>query len=155
MAKRTQKAAKGKKIAVIASRFNEFITQRLLDGCLTELKQNKVEQSDIKMFWVPGSFEIPVVAKRIAKRKDIQAVICLGAIIRGETIHFDLVARGVAQGIMQVSLTSDKPIIFGVLAAEKVNQAYKRSEKRGDNKGREAARAALEMIDTLKSAARP
>ena len=155
MAKRTQKAAKGKKIAVIASRFNEFITQRLLDGCLTELKQNKVEQSDIKMFWVPGSFEIPVVAKRIAKRKDIQAVICLGAIIRGETIHFDLVARGVAQGIMQVSLTSEKPIIFGVLAAETVNQAYKRSEKRGDNKGREAARAALEMIDTLKSAARP
>lgn len=141
---------RGKKIAIVASKFNEFITQRLLTGCLEELTRCHVKKSDIIIAWVPGSYEIPVVAYKFAKRRDIHGVICLGAIIRGETIHFDLIAQGASQGIMQVSLSTGKPIIFSVLAVETVNQAYKRSEKKGDNKGREAVQSMIEMIDVLK-----
>jgi 6,7-dimethyl-8-ribityllumazine synthase len=145
---------RGKRIAIVASKFNEFITQRLLTGCLDELLRCHVKQDDIIVVWVPGAFEIPVVAHKLAKRKDIQGIICLGAVIRGETIHFDLVARGAANGIMQVSLATGKPVILGVLAVDTVDQAYKRSQKKGDNKGREAAHAAIEMADVLRQAAR-
>ncbi|HQP10805.1 MAG TPA: 6,7-dimethyl-8-ribityllumazine synthase [Candidatus Omnitrophota bacterium] len=145
---------RGKKIAVVASRFNEFITQRLLDGCLQELERCHVGEGDITVAWVPGTFEIPVVAKKFAKRKDVHGVICLGAVIRGETTHFELVAHGGAQGIMQVALETEKPVIFGVLAVDTVEQAYKRSDDSGDNKGRDAALAAVEMIDVMKQAAK-
>lgn len=143
---------RGKKVVIIASKFNEFITKRLLNGCLDELLRCNVKKSDITVAWVPGAYEIPVTASKFAKRANVHAVICLGAVIRGETIHFDLVSQGVARGIMQTSLMTGKPIIFGVLAVDTVDQAYKRSEEKGDNKGRDAALAVIEMIDVLRQA---
>src|SRR3990167_7627121 len=116
---------KGKRIAIVASRFNDFITKELLKGCLEELKKCGGKDRDITVAWVPGSFEIPVVALRFAQKKKVDAVICLGAIIRGETIHFDLVAYAAAYGIEEVAIKTNKPIIFGVLATETVDQAYK------------------------------
>jgi len=145
---------RGKKIGIVASKFNEHITERLLSGCLDELARCGVRKSDITVAWVPGAYEIPVVACKLAKKKEVHAVICLGAVIRGETIHFDLVAQGAAQGIMQASLSTGKPVIFGVLASDTVDQADKRSEEKGDNKGKDAALAAIEMIDVLKQVAR-
>ena len=142
-------AHRGKKIAIVASKFNEFITKRLLSGCLEELSRCGVKDRDITVVWVPGAYEIPVVACKLVKKKNVHAVICVGAVIRGETMHYDLVAQGVARGIMQVSLTAGKPVIFGVLTTETVEQANKRSEKNGDNKGSDAALAAMEMIDVL------
>lgn len=138
-----------KRIAIVASLFNEYITQRLLTSCLKELASQGVLEKNIKTVWVPGSFEIPVTALKFAKRKEIDAVICLGAIIRGETFHFELVSQSVAQGIMQVSLMCQKPVIFGVLSTDTMGQAEKRSEINGDNKGRDAAITALTMIDLL------
>jgi 6,7-dimethyl-8-ribityllumazine synthase len=144
---------RGKKIVIVAARFNDFITKRLLDGCLDELDRRNVKKGDVTVAWVPGAYEIPVTAAKFAKKRDVHAVICLGAVIRGETAHFDLVAQGAAQGIMQASLMTGKPIIFGVLASDTVDQAYKRSEEKGDNKGRDAALAAIEMINVLRQAA--
>lgn len=141
--------ASRQKIAIVVSKFNEFITKRLLDGCLKELKRLGARDRDITIAEVPGSLEIPVAALKCARKKSIDAVICLGAVIRGETIHFDLVAHNAARGIAQVSLLTGKPVIFGVLAVDTVNQAYKRSEAKGDNKGRDAAAAAVEMIEVL------
>lgn len=140
---------RGKKIGIVASKFNGFITQRLLTGCLEELARCGVKKKDIVVAWVPGAYEIPVTACRLAKKKDVHAVICLGAVIRGETMHFDLVARGAARGIMEASLSTGKPVIFGVLAADTVDQAYKRSEEKGANKGRDAALAAVEMAGLI------
>ena len=140
---------RGKKISIVVSKFNEFITKRLLAGCLEELAKCDVNKKDITIAWVSGAFEIPVVATKIAKKKTVDAVICLGAVIRGETLHFDLVAEGTAQGIMQASLITGKPVIFGVLATDTVDLAYKRSEENSDNKGKEAALAAIEMIDVM------
>ena len=148
------KKGRGKKIVIVASRFNGFITQRLLTGCLEELNRCNVKKSDITVAWVPGAYEIPVAAQTFAKRRDVHGVICLGAVIRGETVHFDLVAKGAAQGVMQVALATGKPVIFEVLAVETVDQAYKRSEETGDNKGKDAALAVIEMIDILKKSAK-
>lgn len=138
-----------KTYAIVASRFNEFITKRLLDGCLDEFKKLGVKKDQIKVFWVPGAFDIPVVALKLAKKKSINAVVCLGAVIRGETYHFELVAQGAAQGITQAALTTGKPVILGVLTTDTVNQAYVRAEEKGDNKGRDAARAAVDMVSVL------
>ena len=140
---------KNKKIAVVVSRFNEFITQKLLNGCLKELTRLGVKQNDVTVAWVPGAFEIPVVALKFAQKKNIAAVICLGAVIRGETIHFDLVAQAAARGIAHAALTTGKPVIFGVLATDTVDQAYKRSGQNKENKGIEAARNAVEMINLM------
>ena len=140
---------KGKNIGIVVSRFNDFITQRLLKGCLKELSRLGVNDRQITVVKVPGSFEIPVTALHLAQKKSIHAVICLGSVIRGETMHFDLVARGASEGITQVALMTKKPVIFAVLTTDTVDQAYKRSEIKGDNKGTEAARNALEMIDLL------
>lgn len=147
---RTRQREKRVRIGIAVSRFNEYITRRLLDGCLDELAKNGVAKTDVTVVWVPGSFELPVAALKLAKRKDVDAVICLGAVIKGETIHFELVAQGAAQGIMQVGLMTAKPVIFGVLAADTVNQAQARAQAKGDNKGRDAAQSALEMIKALK-----
>lgn len=141
---------KGKRIGIVVSKFNEFITKRLLEGCLKELKARGTKESFIHVAWVPGSLEIPLIALKMAQKKDIQAVICLGAVIRGETIHFDLVAKGVADGVSKVALETGKPVIFGVLTTETVEQAYKRTDAKSDHKGRDAAIAALEMIDVLR-----
>jgi len=140
---------RGKKIAVVVSQFNEFITKRLLEGCLEELIKCGVSKNNITVAEVPGAFEIPVTALRFAKKKTVDAVICLGAVIRGETFHFELVAEGSAQGLMRVSLITGKPIICGILTTETIDQANKRSEEKGDNKGRDAANVALEMIGVL------
>jgi len=139
-----------KKIAIVVSRFNEFVSKRLLDACLAELRRCGIKDKVITVAWVPGSFEIPVTALKFARKKAVDAVICLGAVIRGETFHFELVAYGAAHGIMQAAIATGKPVIFGVLSTNNVQQAYQRSEKRGENKGRDAAQAALAMIDLLK-----
>ncbi len=142
----------GKKIAIVVGRFNEFITHRLLQACVKELKRNGVKDSQIAISWVPGSLEIPVTALKWAQKKNVAAVICLGAVIRGETYHFELVANEAAHGIMDVSLRTGKPVIFGVLSTNTVEEANQRSRlDRGDNKGHDAAQTALEMISVLKS----
>ena len=137
------------KIAIVASQFNQFITERLLKACLAELARQGVKNKNIELVWVPGAFEVPVTALKLAQKKTISSVICLGAVIRGETLHFELVARAVSDGILQASLLTGKPIIFGVLSTDTVTQAEKRSEAKGDNKGRDAALAALAMIKVL------
>lgn len=136
-------------MGIVVAKFNEFITKRLFKACREELKRYGVEEKDLTVVWVPGSLEIPVAALRLAQKKTIDAVICLGAVIRGETIHFDLVAHSAAQGVAQVALLTKKPVIFGIIATDTVNQAYKRSQEKGDNKGRDAAQAALEMVNLL------
>jgi len=134
---------------IIVSRFNEFITGRLLDGCLDELEKQGIKRNNVSVIWVPGAFEIPVTALKAAKKKNVSAVICLGSVIRGETLHYELVANSTAQGIMQASLLTGKPIVFEVLATDTVELAQKRAQEQGDNKGRDAARTAVEMVDTL------
>ena len=141
----------GRKIGIVISRFNDFITKNLLAGCLAQLKRSGIKESEITVVWVPGAFEIPVVALRLARKKSIDAVICLGAVIRGETLHFELIARAAAQGIEDVSLLTGKPTIFGVLTTETVDQAYKRSQIKGNNKGVDAALAAVETIAALEN----
>jgi len=139
-----------KKIAIVVSRFNEFITHRLLQGCLKELKASGINDANISISWVPGALEIPIAALKWAQKKDISAVIGLGAVIRGETYHFELVANESARGMMEASLKTGKPVIFGVLSTETIEQANQRSRlDRGDNKGRDAAETALEMVGVL------
>ena len=138
------------RIAIVAASFSEFITKRLLKACLIQLQRQGVANGRITTVWVPGSFEIPLTALRLAQRKDIDAVICLGAVIRGETYHFEVVANECARGIMQASLLSAKPVIMGVLTTDTVAQAQARSGGEGHrNKGRDAACAALDMMALL------
>ena len=140
------------RIAIVASSFNEFITKGLLNACLKELKSQGLGDGQITCVWVPGSFEIPLTALKLARRKDVDAVICLGAVIRGETYHFEVVSNECARGIMEASLTTAKPVIMGVLTTDTVAQAKARAAlKGGNNKGRDSARAALEMIALLKN----
>ena len=139
------------RIAIVAASFNDFITKRLLKACLTQLQHQGLTNERITTVWVPGAFEIPLTALTLAKRKDIDAVICLGAVIRGETYHFEVVANECTRGIMQAALTASKPVIMGVLTTDTVAQALARSGgKGGRNKGRDAARAALDMIALFK-----
>ncbi len=138
------------KIAIVVSRFNEFVTHRLLQACLKELKASGVKDANISISWVPGALEIPVTALKWAQKKNISAVIGLGAIIRGETYHFELVANESARGIMDASLKTGKPVIFGILSTDTVEQANQRSRlDRGENKGRDAAQTALEMLEVF------
>lgn len=139
-----------KRFCIIASRFNEFITQRLLTGCLAELRRCGLKDKDIRLVWVPGAFEIPLAALKMAQKRTTAAVICLGAVIRGETLHFDLIARNAADGITRVALQTQKPVVFGVLTTDTVDQAYKRSQAKGDNKGCEAARTAVKMVNLVR-----
>ena len=148
---KVQRNSRAKKFGIVVSRFNEFITTKLLQGCIDEFKKGGIASRDLTILWVPGAFEIPLAALKLAQKKEISAVVCLGAVIRGETLHYELVAREAGAGIMRVALETGKPVIFGVLATDTVDQAYKRSEEKGDNKGRDAARAALEMTNVLKS----
>jgi 6,7-dimethyl-8-ribityllumazine synthase len=143
-------AVSQKKFAIVVSRFNEFITHRLLHGCLKELKAAGIKEANISISWVPGALELPVTALKLAQKKNIAAVIGLGAVIRGETYHFELVANEAARGLMDVSLRTGKPVIFGVLSTDTIEQANQRSRlDRGDNKGRDAAETALEMVNVL------
>jgi len=141
--------SKGYRIAIVVSRFNEFIGHKLLDGALDCLLRHEVKDEDISVIWVPGAFEIPLIAKEIALQKDIDAVICLGAVIRGATPHFEYVSTEVTKGIALVSLETRKPVIYGVLTTDSVEQAIERAGTKAGNKGFSAASAALEMLGVL------
>jgi 6,7-dimethyl-8-ribityllumazine synthase len=137
------------KIALIVSRFNKTITSSLLEGALDTLQRHGKKEDELEVFWVPGAFEIPLIAKKLAQTGNYQAVVCLGAVIRGETAHFDFVAGQSASGITQASLDTQVPIIFGVITTENVEQTLCRSGIKGGNRGDDAACAALEMIDLM------
>lgn len=137
----------GFKFGIIVSRFNDFITNRLLDGCLDGLRRNGVKDDDIDIFKVPGSFEIPYVAKKLALEKRHDSVICLGTIIRGSTPHYEYIAAEVTKGIANTSLETGMPIILGVLTTENIEQAIERAGAKIGNKGWDAAIAALEMVN--------
>ena len=141
--------ARGLKFAIAVSRFNSFITERLLEGALDCLKRHGADENCIEVFKAPGSFELPLLAKKLAA-KDYDAVIVLGAVIRGETPHFDYVAAEVSKGVAAVALESGKPVIFGVLTTDTVEQAIDRAGAKAGNKGWEAALAAIEMANLLK-----
>ena len=139
--------AKGKSFGIAVSRFNEFVTQKLLDGCLDCLKRHHAEENKINIVWVPGSFEIPYAASRMANSKKYDTVICLGTIIRGETPHFDYIANQVSRCIAQISLESGVPVIFGIITTENLEQAIERAGTKAGNKGWDAAISAMEMVD--------
>ncbi len=138
---------KGKKFALLVSRFNEFISKRLLDGAMDSLTRHGVEESDITVVRVPGSFEIPVTARKLAESGAYSAVVCLGAVIRGETPHFDYIASEVAKGVAQVSLSSGVPTLFGIVTADTLEQAIERAGAKAGNKGAQAANSAIEMAN--------
>ncbi|HPB68872.1 MAG TPA: 6,7-dimethyl-8-ribityllumazine synthase [Candidatus Omnitrophota bacterium] len=138
-----------KNYVIIVSRFNEMITRRLLEGCEGQLLKRGIRKNAVRVVWVPGAFEIPVAALKAARKQSTAAVICLGAVVRGETYHFELVAQNAAKGILDVSLLTGKPVVFGVLTTETLDQAYKRSDVKGDHKGRDAADVAVDMVQTL------
>jgi len=140
---------KGKKFNIVASRFNDFITKELLRGCLDTLIRHGVEESDIKVYWVPGAFEIPTVANKLVGEKSCDAVICLGTVIRGATPHFEFVANECAKGIASISLRSGKPVIFGVITADTIEQAIERAGTKDGNKGKDAALNAIEMVNLM------
>ncbi len=140
----------GVRVAVVCARFNDLITRRLLEGALAGLGSHGVHEGDVTVAWVPGAFEIPLVAKQCAASGRFDAVICLGAVIRGDTAHFEYVAGPCAEGIQRAALDTGVPIVFGVLTTENLDQALSRSDVDGDDKGAEAARTALEMVDVLR-----
>ena len=141
--------ASGKRFCIVVSRFNELIGRKLVEGALDCLVRHKAHREDISIVWVPGSFEIPLVAKKVAKKKETHAVICLGAIIRGETPHFDYVAAEVSKGIAAASFETEVPIIFGVLTTNSIEQAIERAGTKSGNKGFDAALNAIEMASLL------
>ena len=141
--------SQGYKFALVVSRFNEFLSSRLLEGALDCLKRHEVNEEDISVMWVPGAFEIPLVAKEAALQSDIDAVICLGAIIRGATPHFEYISAEVTKGIAMVGLETRKPVIYGVLTTDSIEQAIERSGTKAGNKGFTAASSALEMLNLL------
>jgi len=142
--------ARGLKFALVVGRFNEFITNKLLSGALDALKRHGVEEADVEVAWVPGAFEIPLVAQKLAGSGRYDAVICLGAVIRGSTPHFDYVCAEVSKGIAKVSLDTGIPTIFGVLTTDSIEQAIERAGTKAGNKGWEAAVTGIEMANLLK-----
>ncbi len=141
--------AKGKRFGIIVSRFNDFITKKLSESCVDTLIRHGVKDSEIEIAWVPGAFEIPLVAKKMAASKKYDAVICLGAVIRGETPHFDYVASEVSKGVAKVGLDANTPTIFGIITADNIEQAIKRAGAKEGNKGSDAALTAIEMVNLL------
>lgn len=142
---------KGLKIGLVVGRFNEFITGKLLSGALDALKRHGVEESDVDVAWVPGAFELPVIAQKMVSLKKYDAVICLGAVIRGSTPHFDYVAAEVSKGVAKVSLDSGVPVVFGVLTTDTIEQAIERAGSKAGNKGWEAAATAIEMSNLVRA----
>ena len=142
---------KGLKFAVVTARFNEFFSGKLLGGARDALLRHGVAEADIEVAWVPGSFEIPLVAQKMAASKKYDAVICLGAVVRGDTPHFDYVAAEVSKGVAQASLTTGVPVIFGVITTDNLEQAIERSGTKSGNKGFDAAMAAIEMANLFKT----
>ncbi|OVA18988.1 hypothetical protein BVC80_1223g11 [Macleaya cordata] len=140
----------GLRFAVVVARFNEVVTRLLLDGALDTFKRYSVKEEDIDVVWVPGSFEIPVVAERLGKLGKYQAIICIGAVVRGDTTHYDAVANSAASGVLSASLNSGVPCVFGVLTCDDMDQALNRAGGKVGNKGSEAALTAIEMASLFK-----
>ena len=137
------------RIGIVAARFNEFITSKLVGGALDALKRHNVSEDSVDIAWVPGAFEIPLIASKMAKSGKYDAVICLGAVIRGSTSHYDYVCSEVSKGIAQVSLASDIPVMFGVLTTENIEKAIERAVSKAGNKGFDCAVGAIEMVNLI------
>jgi len=142
--------SKGLKFALVASRFNEFISSKLVEGAEDTLIRHGADEKDVSLFWVPGSFEIPALASKLARSGKFDGVICLGTIIRGDTPHFDYVANEAAKGVAQIALSEKVPCIFGVITADTLEQAIERAGTKSGNKGRDAAISAIEMANLYK-----
>jgi len=142
--------AKGLRFAIVASRFNELISSKLLSGALDALKRHDAREEDIEVYWVPGSFEIPLLARRLSSGGSYDAVICLGAVIRGDTPHFEYVASEVTKGVAQAGLETGVPVMFGVITSDTLEQALERAGTKAGNKGWDAALGAIEMADLLR-----
>lgn len=142
--------SKNIKIGIVAARFNEFITSKLLGGAVDALTRHNVNEDDIEVAWVPGAFEIPLIASKMAKSNKYDAIICLGAVIRGNTSHYDYVCSEVSKGIAHVSLNSDIPVMFGVVTTENIEQAIERAGTKAGNKGFDCAVGAIEMINLIR-----
>uniref|UniRef100_UPI004027FFD0 6,7-dimethyl-8-ribityllumazine synthase n=1 Tax=Agathobacter sp. TaxID=2021311 RepID=UPI004027FFD0 len=140
----------GIKVGIVAARFNEFITSKLVGGALDGLKRENVKDEDIDVAWVPGAFEIPLIASKMAKSRKYDAIICVGAVIRGSTSHYDYVCSEVSKGIAQVSLANDIPVMFGVLTTDTIEQAIERAGTKAGNKGFECAQGAIEMVNLIR-----
>ena len=139
------------KVGIVVARFNEFITSKLLGGAVDALKRENVNDDDIEVAWVPGAFEIPLIADKMAKSGKYDAVICLGAVIRGSTSHYDYVCAEVSKGVAQVSLNSGIPVMFGVLTTDNIEQAIERAGTKAGNKGFECAQGAIEMVNLIRN----
>ena len=148
-------SAEGMKFAMVVGRFNDFISSKLLEGTIDTLKRHGADEDEMTIAWVPGSFEVPLTAKRLAASHRFDAVICLGAVIRGSTPHFDYVSAEVSKGVAQVSLETGVPVIFGVLTTDTIEQAIERAGTKAGNKGADAAMAAMEMVNLLKKIPEP
>lgn len=143
--------SEGIKIGIVASRFNEFIVSKLVSGARDGLVRHNVNDDDISLAWVPGAFEIPVIAKSMAESGKYDAVICVGAVIRGQTSHYDYVCNEVSKGIAQVSLSTGVPVMFGIITADTIEQAVERAGTKAGNKGYDAALSAIEMVNLMKN----
>ena len=143
-------APQGMKVGIIASRFNEIITNKLLGGAVDGLVRHGVEENNITAAWVPGAFEIPVIAEKMAASKKYDAIICVGAVIRGSTTHYDYVCNEVSKGISQVSMKTGVPVLFGVITTENIEQAIERAGSKAGNKGYDCALSAIEMVNLIK-----
>ena len=142
--------AEGQRIGIVAARFNEFITSKLIGGALDAFKRHGGNEADVDLAWVPGAFEIPLIASKMAESGKYDAVICLGAVIRGSTSHYDYVCSEVSKGIASVSLKSGIPVMFGVLTTENIEQAIERAGSKAGNKGSECAQGAIEMVNLIR-----
>lgn len=142
--------AKSMKVAIVAARFNEFITSKLIGGAMDGLSRHGVQENDVHLAWVPGAFEIPLIASKLAASGKYDAVICLGAVIRGSTSHYDYVCAEVSKGIAQVSLQSQIPVLFGVLTTDTIEQAIERAGTKAGNKGYDCALSAVEMVNLIR-----
>jgi 6,7-dimethyl-8-ribityllumazine synthase len=142
--------AKGFRFGLVVSRFNEFISGKLLSGAIDALIRHDAREEDIEVLWVPGSFEIPLIAKKMAKSKRYDAIICLGAVIRGSTPHFEYVAAEVSKGIALVGLETEIPVMFGIITSDTLEQAIERAGSKAGNKGWDAALGAIEMVNLIK-----
>lgn len=138
------------RIGIVAARFNEFITSKLVGGAMDALKRHSVEEQDVSIAWVPGAFEIPLIASQMAKSGKYDAIICLGAVIRGSTSHYDYVCSEVSKGIASVSLEHHIPVMFGVVTTENIEQAIERAGTKAGNKGFDAAVSAIEMVNLMR-----
>ena len=143
--------SEGLKFGIVVGRFNEFIGSKLLSGAMDGLKRHGVDEENIEIAWVPGAFEIPLIAKKMAKSKNYDAVICLGAVIRGATPHFEYVSNEVTKGVASASLETEIPVVFGVLTTDTIEQAIERAGTKAGNKGFEASVTAIEMANLLNS----